>query len=132
MAIKTYPGTYKWVDAVTKCSQDGKDVKGELPTPRSTIESEWYVHWAKGQRPAVGIFWLGVNDRDVVGEYTNQHGSPITYFNWAPNQPNQNGDEKCVVTGGAVMHAKKWRDTWCTSEKELLCVVGKSVILINS
>ena len=122
MAVKVYPGTYTWEEARTKCSQDGNDVKGELPAPSSSIENEWLVDFAKGY--GLDKFWLGVNDRDVAEEYTDQNGNPHTYFNWANSQP-ESLAQRCVQAGGAQGY--RWHDIMCTDAKNLLCVVGKAV-----
>ena len=135
VAVKNYPGrNWKWLDAVAKCSEDGT----ELPTPRSPVESDWFVD--KSKELGLGTFWLGVNDRGAnEGEYKDQHGSPHNYFKWAPNNPT--GDEPpectsecardCVQTGG--VQGWRWDDTKCWDKKDILCtqVTGKTDISIK-
>ena len=127
MAVKAYSGTYTWEEARTKCSQDGIDVKAELPAPRGSIENKFYVDVAKGYGIALGSdkFWLGVNDIDVADEYTDQNGNPHTYFSWANSQPESHA-QRCVQAGG--FQGYNWHDIMCTDAKSLLCVVGKAVI----
>ena len=123
MAVKAYSGSYNWEEARIKCSEDGTDVQGELAAPRSPVENEWFVD--KANELGLVKFWLGVNDRDVEGEYNNQHGSPHTYFNWANNEPNGANREDCVQTG--ISRGYEWNDISCNWTRNVLCthVVGK-------
>ena len=118
---------------MAKCSEDGT----ELPAPRSPFESDWFVD--KSKELGLGTFWLGVNDRDVEGEWRDQHGSPHNYFKWYGSNPT--GDEPpectsecqrdCIQTGGFYWH--QWDDTKCWHAKDILCtrVTGKAVISIE-
>ena len=129
MAVKAYSGNYNWEEARIKCSEDGTDVKGELAAPRSPVENQWFVD--KANELGLVKFWLGVNDRDVEGEYKNQHGSLHNYFRWKTNEPTGVTVANCVQTGGG--YGYQWDDDVCSKRKNLLCthVVGKAVISIK-
>ena len=126
VAVKTYSGNYNWEEARTKCSQDGTSgVKGELATPLSSIENEWFVNKAK--ELGLGHFWLGVNDKDVEGTWTNLYG-PQTYSNWNPGEPNNYGNQDCALSGGG--YGYKWDDATCDFKlPDLFCthVEGESI-----
>ena len=121
VAVKTYSGNYNWEEARTKCSQDGTgDVKGELATPLSSTENEWFVNKAKELR--LGAFWLGVTDKDVEGTWTNLYGRQ-TYFNWYAGEPNNHGQagQDCAKAGGDHL-GHKWDDGTCGGKlQDLLC-----------
>ena len=34
------------------------------------------------------MLWIGLNDRDVEGDFVWVSGEPVTYTNWAPGEPN--------------------------------------------
>ena len=123
VAARLYSGKYTREEARIKCSQDGKDVKGELAAPLSSIENEWFVDFV--QSHGEYRFWLGVNDIEVNHQYNNQHGSAHTYFNWANNEPSGRNGENCVQTGG--LWGYEWDDVGCNWKRHLLCthVVGK-------
>ena len=109
------------------CFNDGTDVS--VPNqagPRSSIESDWFVD--KATELGLTTFWLGVNDKNVDGEYYHS-GAPQTYFKWAPNNPTGDDATKraCVQTGG--VQGYDWDDTTCWSTNDVLCthVTGKAV-----
>ena len=128
VAVKAYSGDYTYDEAIAKCSEDGLDVKAELPAPLSQSEHYWYYAMAT----ELGIdtrFWLGINDRDVEGEFRNQHGSPHNFFMWGFTEPSDDrtndlwwGEEDCVQVPG-------WDDTDCLNTNDILCtyVEGKAL-----
>ena len=135
VAVKPYPSEkifsgYTWEEARNKCSRDGKDVKAELPAPLSKVEHDLFTTYAEEFLDLV--IWLGVNDREVEGEFRNQHGSLHTYFNWADNEPSGGADKDCVKSGTFLWD--QWKDALCTEKRYLLCthILGKDVISINS
>ena len=129
MAIKAYEGNYTWEEARIKCSEDGTDVKAELPAPQSKIENWWYGDMAVGN--GINKFWLGINDRDVEGEYNNQHGSPHTFFEWGFLKPE--GDDMFTERDCVQHHGISWSDAECSVTNSILCthVEGKAVIAIK-
>ena len=54
--------------------------------------------------------WLGANDIDQPGNFTwAGTKTPLTYTNWAPNNPSE-GDEQCVQMLGGL---GEWNDIYC-------------------
>lgn len=69
-----------------------------------------------------GVIWIGFNDENVEGVFEWYDGSPVTYTNWAPGEPNNSGgNEDCVQ----IYPNGSWND--------LPCNVGnsKSIIEVN-
>ena len=133
--MKAYPGDYTWEDARVKCSQDGTGaVKAELAVPRDFTESEWFAN--KATELGLGIFWLGLNDIDVEGTWTDTQGRTQIYFNWAAGQPS-GGGQHCATSGG--QWGSGWDDDGCSvhdtfGQRHLLCtyVEGISNYFYNS
>lgn len=72
-----------------------------------------------------GVIWIGFSDEVQEGNFVWYDQAPITYTNWAPGEPNQNGDEDCtqIYPGGA--NPGTWNDLSCGSAN------SKSVIEVN-
>ncbi|XP_005097625.3 macrophage mannose receptor 1 [Aplysia californica] len=69
--------------------------------------------------------WMGLNDQSMENSFVWDDRTPITYTNWSPHEPNNLGDEDCVV-----MFAKtgKWNDAKCqTKVKLLVCKQNKAI-----
>jgi hypothetical protein len=55
--------------------------------------------------------WIGGNDSDNEGTWVLPDGSAMTYFNWNTGEPNNAGDEDCIVIGSDGL----WFDGPCNS-----------------
>ena len=71
-----------------------------------------------------------MNDRNIEAGYTWSDGSPVTFLNWHPGEPNDVNDvENC-----AEMYPPDtwWNDTKCTNLNGYICKqpLGK-VYLVN-
>jgi len=95
----TQPAT--WIEAQMKAQALG----GNLVTINDAAENEYVrSHFANygGNPQAV---WIGLTDRTTEGTFTWVDGSPVTYTNWNPGEPNDLGNEDYVTmnepaTGG--------------------------------
>lgn len=92
------------------CSRMG----GTLAVPRNTAENsalQQIVRWHDIH--AV----LGISDMATEGRFEDLDGNLITYSNWAPGEPNNQGNEDCVE-----MHPDgKWHDRGCTLQLLIIC-----------
>ncbi|XP_038058428.1 macrophage mannose receptor 1-like isoform X2 [Patiria miniata] len=61
--------------------------------------------------------WIGINDRDGDGEYTNTDGTPVTYVNWLDTNSPQAG--MCV----AAQKGSKWLESNCTEGRAAICKI---------
>ena len=73
-----------------------------------------------------GVIWIGLNDEAVEGTFVWYDQSPVTYTNWATNEPNNSGgNEDCVQIYPTGANPGKWNDLPCTSSN------AKSIIEVN-
>jgi hypothetical protein len=74
-------------DAQTACQSLG----GYLACITSQAENACVLALAGSARP-----WIGLNDEATVGDYVWINGSPVTYMNWQPGQPDNPSTERWV------------------------------------
>jgi len=69
-----------WLDAGIRASNLG----GYLVT----INDRQEELWLRNQFGANALFWLGLNDIRMEGNWEWANGDPVTYTNWKPGEPN--------------------------------------------
>ncbi|XP_003803470.1 low affinity immunoglobulin epsilon Fc receptor [Otolemur garnettii] len=96
-------GAKKWLHAQYACEAMG----GRLVSIHSREEQDFLIKRAdwKGS-------WIGLQDLDREGQFTWMDGSPVSYSNWYPGEPNnQDQGENCVMMRGSG----QWNDAACQS-----------------
>jgi len=100
-------GKMDWYAAKSTCEGDG----AMLPVPRSDEENEFIANLLPKKH-----IWLGINDIDNEGIFTDHYGEPVTYFNWRVGEPNsyQGSDEDVVHITNEDAHwhndLNRWND----------------------
>ncbi len=81
-----------WEDAQTQAAAEG----AYLVTINDEMEQKW-LQTVFGGRPS----WIGLNDTAEEGQWVWDNGEPLTYTNWALQEPNDTsiGDEDYVILG---------------------------------
>ncbi|MEO1592302.1 MAG: Calx-beta domain-containing protein [Cyanobacteria bacterium J06632_22] len=94
----------------TQAQAEAQSVGGNLVTINNAAEETWLKQtFGEDQK-----FWIGLNDTQTEGQFQWVSGEPVTYTNWAPNEPNNfNGDQDFGVMnfGGT----RQWDDDFSTS-----------------
>ncbi|MGF1601254.1 MAG: DUF4347 domain-containing protein [Thermosynechococcaceae cyanobacterium] len=100
-------GVKSWQDA----QAEAESIGGNLVTINDADEEVWLKHTfgtAEG-------FWIGINDRQVEGQFEWVSGETSTYTNWAPGEPNNgrgNQDYGWMNYGAS----KQWDDHYPTAQ----------------
>ena len=81
-----------WEDAQTQAAAEG----AYLVTINDEMEQKW-LQAVFGGQPS----WIGLNDITEEGQWVWNNGEPLTYTNWALQEPNNTsiGDEDYVILG---------------------------------
>ncbi|XP_074624200.1 uncharacterized protein LOC141882148 isoform X4 [Acropora palmata] len=109
----TYNDRRTWTSARYMCLRQGAN----LLSITSKQELDFISHHFSDNRH--GQVWLGLNDRNIEAGYTWSDGSPVTFLNWYPGEPNDvNNVENC-----AEMYPvdTRWNDMKCTDLNGYIC-----------
>merc|ERR1711963_43955 len=112
-------GRTTWPDAASTCAA----VHGHLPEVYSQDEWDFLTNFSaamgKDDQGQLHDIWLGGHDLVTEGVWTWAFsGSPVTFAPWGPGQPNDHGDENCMV-----LHDEDWtlNDGHCNSHTHFVC-----------
>ena len=103
--------TKNWTAAEDSCLQAG----GHLASVPSDSTNDFI--WEGMNRRGMNRLWLGGSDIEEEGVWKWTDCTPWEYTFWNPGEPNNNGDEACVLT----YSNKMWNDFGCGGEKGFLC-----------
>jgi hypothetical protein len=71
-----------------------------------------------GPFPLGETWWIGASDIGNEGTFVWTDGSPVTYDNWRPGEPNDIGGEDCVELSTVL---EGWNDARCTNPHPFVC-----------
>lgn len=98
-----------WQQARERCQSFG----GDLATLKSDPENDWVGAWSPEDA------WIGLTDAEVEDSWKWVDGSSLDWSDWALLEPNDNGDEDCVIQ--LDNNFDTWNDVSCGSSRRLLC-----------
>lgn len=68
-----------------------------------------------------GFTWIAGSDSKNEGEFLFDDGSPMGYFNWEKNEPNDAlGTEDCIEMNTYPDRLGLWNDVMCTKERQAI------------
>ncbi|CAH3127383.1 unnamed protein product [Pocillopora meandrina] len=102
-----------WAAARFKCLNQG----GNLVSITSEQEQDFITfHY---RRISAGKIWIGLNDWSLERGFTWSDGSPVTYLNWLPGEPNdKTGMENCIEMWPP---SRGWNDQSCADRRGYIC-----------
>ena len=98
-----------WEEARTSCLSQG----GDLASVGSEEENNFISSLS-----SVAL-WLGGTDSAQEGTFVWSDGTAWTYQNWNSGEPNNLGNEDCVISKWKTIG--KWNDRKCTHVTAYLC-----------
>jgi hypothetical protein len=104
---------YNWSQARSSCQSMGMDLVKIADGGENAFVSN------VANNIASGSWWIGANDQAVEGTFRWPDGTPLTYTNWNPGEPNDwGGAEDC---GELYTAAQQWNDNNCGVGRYFVC-----------
>jgi len=105
------PKRLSWKEANNYCQAKGY-------SGLATVTSKEENLLVRKKVPRWANVWIGASDHDKEGTFVWADGSgAVTYTNWSPGEPNENGDEDCVV----LYRNGRWNDGNCGLRNRFVC-----------
>ncbi len=82
-------------------------MNGTLVSIGSAAENQWVFLNFVNTPGLPNQVWIGLTDQTDEGLFRWSNGAPVTYTNWGPTEPNQNGNEDFVMMNDFGV----WNDT---------------------
>ncbi|XP_057565343.1 C-type lectin domain family 17, member A [Hippopotamus amphibius kiboko] len=103
------PSTKSWEEARKFCQENYSHL-----VIISNFAEQNFVAKAHG---SPRVYWLGLNDRILEGDWRWLDGSPITLSFWDPEEPNNIDEEDC----GSMNKGGTWNDLSCDKTTYWIC-----------
>ncbi|XP_064630845.1 uncharacterized protein LOC135489423 [Lineus longissimus] len=117
-----------WTEADGKC----KDMYAHLASVQDhdqhdfityNLLTNWEWDW---QNPGV---YIGLTDQERDGRYTWTDGSPVSFTNWRPGQPDGSTLEGCsIIEINSLSSGRYWQDIPCAIRKTKQFICKKSAV----
>ena len=115
-----------WKDARSYC----KELSGELFSIHSKGQNDEIQHYSKSFSRCN---WIGLNDRDVEGNFTWSDGAAYHYKHWSRNEPNNAfGNEDCVEIFAHRSGNGRWNDQTCSKALKAVCKIQGAFSMHNT
>ncbi|XP_054601562.1 galactose-specific lectin nattectin-like [Nothobranchius furzeri] len=106
-----------WADAEAFCNQEGGDLTSIQNTDQYNFIRDLIVKGAGFNQKS----WVGGTNLDTGGEWVWADGTPFTFTNWGPGEPNnQGGNEHCMDIN--LREQDYVNDEECTQELSFVCI----------
>uniref|UniRef100_W5LD41 C-type lectin domain-containing protein n=1 Tax=Astyanax mexicanus TaxID=7994 RepID=W5LD41_ASTMX len=101
-----------WTESRNDCRKRGSD----LVIINSREEQNFINVWRKDQ-----WIWIGLSDGETEGVWKWVDGSELITGFWGARQPDDYGDEDCVLCGYESDPLKNWADYPCDQQLVWIC-----------
>ncbi|KAI8491401.1 hypothetical protein Bbelb_310340 [Branchiostoma belcheri] len=103
--------------AAAACGEDG----GTLAMPRDAETNAFLIFLHNSVRDDQD-FWFGLHDQRKEGRFEWMDGSALgSYSSWGKGQPDNRGDEDCVIYSRLPVWKDKWADSDCDRWCYFIC-----------
>ncbi|XP_078682170.1 uncharacterized protein LOC144916723 [Branchiostoma floridae x Branchiostoma belcheri] len=103
--------------AAAACGEDG----GTLAMPRDAETNAFLIFLHNSVRDDRD-FWFGLHDQRKEGRFEWMDGSALgSYSSWGKGQPDNRGDEDCVIYSRLPVWKDKWADSDCDRRCYFIC-----------
>ena len=90
---------------------------GKLFEPRDSAENSEVPNYAFNTA-RLEVFWFGIEDLSSEGTFVYaSNGDSLAFTNWAPNEPDDLGDQNCV----RLYTSYEWDDYFCKDGLMSVC-----------
>ncbi|XP_043075040.1 P-selectin-like [Puntigrus tetrazona] len=115
--------TYHWTKDETMSWNETREWCKNRYTDIVMVHNENVTNFLKKSMETITspYYWIGLKKNEHTWIWV-ANGQTVKYLNWAPNEPNNKSDEKCVelyIT--KETHSGQWNDENCQSRKHPLC-----------
>ncbi|MEY4578818.1 MAG: hypothetical protein RL701_3521, partial [Pseudomonadota bacterium] len=107
------PTRYPASEVPTLCNKAGMD---DLISINSAAEQDFLLRTGVSVPQSVS-FYMGAQDLLGTGAFSWRDGSPFTFTNWAPKEPNNVGTNRCAMIASTGL----WSDVKCTDKNFYIC-----------
>ncbi|KPP79615.1 macrophage mannose receptor 1-like, partial [Scleropages formosus] len=112
-----YSEKKNWYAAREDCLSRGS----ELVSVHSGVEENFLSTYSKGKTK-----WIGLQHNAIDGGYQWSDGTPVSYTNWGPGEPNNHLDqEDCVEMVSTTNGSSYWNDLNCGAVQDWICMITK-------
>ena len=121
-SIKSHLIRATWFSAKRYC----KSMGGDLASIRNNKEQRRVIQTV--EKFKYENFWIGGNDLLREGRFQWSDGSPFSFTNWYPREPNNlgsRGQEDCVNLKRSK-YGRQWNDLNCSFKHPFLCRIYAS------
>jgi hypothetical protein len=107
-----------WEQARQACQDRGQDLA-------SIHDMHTFEHLTVAfiERAGIEMSWIGLNDRNVEGEFVWTDGSPVDFENWGPESPKPWGEHEDCVSN--AFHG--WMDVPCEEHFGFICKQARKI-----
>ncbi|XP_015760775.1 PREDICTED: macrophage mannose receptor 1-like [Acropora digitifera] len=109
----TFSDRRTWTSARYMCRKQGANLLSITSKQEQDFISHHFTNKLHGK------VWLGLNDRNIEAGHTWSDGSPVTFLNWLPGEPNDLND----INNCAEMYPAdtRWNDAMCIEFNGYIC-----------